>query len=90
MSQEFGNNVLGLVTQKGFYAYEYISDYEIFKEELLSKEKFYSPLTDRKLVTTNMNMFLMPGQNWNKNNERLSQLVFKMWRFTISQFVWNI
>ena len=63
MSQELGNNVLDLVKQKEFYVYENISDYEIFKEELLSKEKFYSSLTDRKLVTTNMNMFLMPGQN---------------------------
>ena len=62
MSQEFGNNVLDLVKQKEFYVYEYISDYEILKEEFLSKEKFYSSLTDRKLVTTNMNMFLMPGK----------------------------
>ena len=37
LSQEFDNNVLDLVQQKGFYPYEYVS-----KEELLSIEKFYS------------------------------------------------
>ena len=63
MSQEFGNNVLDLVKQKGFYSYEYMSDFEKFKEELPRKEKFYSSLTDRKLVTKNMNMFLMFGKS---------------------------
>ena len=32
LSQEFDNNVLGLVKQKGFYPYEYMSDFEKFKE----------------------------------------------------------
>ena len=32
LSQEFDNNVLDLVKQKGFYPYEYISDFEKFKE----------------------------------------------------------
>ena len=41
--------MLGLVKQKGFYPYEYITDFEKFKEELLSKEKFYSSLTNRKM-----------------------------------------
>ena len=36
------------------------------------------------LVTKNMNMFLIFGKNWNKNNERLSRLVFKMWCFIIA------
>ena len=40
MSQEFDNNALDLVKQKGFYPYEYMSDFEKFKEELCSKEKF--------------------------------------------------
>ena len=48
MSQEFDNNVLDLVKQKGFYPHEYISDFEKFKEELHSKEKFYSSLTGKK------------------------------------------
>ena len=49
LSQEFDNNVLNLVKQKGFYPYEYMRDFEKFKEELPSKEKFYSSLTDRKI-----------------------------------------
>ena len=44
MSQEFDNNVL----DKGFYPYEYMSDFEKFKEQLPSKEKFYSLLTSKK------------------------------------------
>ena len=46
LSLEFDNNVLDLVKQKGFYPYEYMTDFEKFKEELPSKEKFYSPLTN--------------------------------------------
>ena len=38
--QEFDENVLDLVKQKGFYPYEYMSDFEKFKEELPSKGKF--------------------------------------------------
>ena len=37
LSQEFDNNVLNLVKQKGFCSYEYMSDFEKFKEELPSK-----------------------------------------------------
>ena len=49
LGQEFDNNVLDLVKQKGFYPYENMSDFEKFKEELPSKEKFYSSLADRKI-----------------------------------------
>ena len=48
LSQEFDNNVLDLVKQKGFYQCEYMSDFEKFKEELSSEEKFHSSLTDKK------------------------------------------
>ena len=47
MSQEFDNNVLVLVKRKILYVYEYMIGFG-FKEELSSKEKFYSSLTDRK------------------------------------------
>ena len=40
MSQEFDNNILDLVKQKGFYPYEHMSAFEKFKEELPSKEIF--------------------------------------------------
>ena len=49
MSQEFDKNKLDLVKQKGFYAYEYMSDCEKFKEQLPRKEKFYSSLTGKKI-----------------------------------------
>ena len=63
MSQEIDNNVLDLGKQKGIYPYEYIGDSEKFKEQLPSKEKFYSLLTGKKLVIQNMNMFLKFGTN---------------------------
>ena len=47
-NQEFDNKVLDLVKQKGFYPYKYMSDFEKFKEQLSSKEKFYSLLTGKK------------------------------------------
>ena len=49
LSQEFDNNVLDLVKQKGFYPYEYISDFEKFKEEIPSKKKFHILLIDRNI-----------------------------------------
>ena len=64
LSQEFDNNVIDLFKQKGFYLYEYMSDFEKFKEQLPSKENFYSLLTVKKLVTKNMNMFLRFGINF--------------------------
>ena len=48
-SQEFDNNVLDLVKQKGFYPYEYMSEFEKLKEKLPHKEKFYSSLTGNKI-----------------------------------------
>ena len=49
LTQELDNKVLDLVKQKEFYPYEYISDFEKFKEELPSKGKFYSSLTSKKI-----------------------------------------
>ena len=48
LSQEFDNNVLDLVKQRGFYSYEYLSDFKMFKEQLSIKEKFYSSVTGKK------------------------------------------
>ena len=48
LSQEFDNNVLDLPKQKGFYPYDYMSDFEKFNKQLTSKEKFYSLLTGKK------------------------------------------
>ena len=48
-SQESDNNALGTVNENGFSPYEDMSEFEKFKEDLFSKEKFYSPLTDKKI-----------------------------------------
>ena len=63
LSQKFDNNVLDLVNQKGFYPYQYMSDFEKFKEKFLSKERFSSSLIGKKLIAKNINMFLMFGTN---------------------------
>ena len=62
-SQEFDNKVLDLVKQKGFYPYKYMSDFEKFKEQLSSKEKFYSLLTGKKISDTEYEHVL---KLWNK------------------------
>ena len=48
LSPESDNNLLDLVKQKGFYHYEHMNDFERFKEQLPSKEKFYSSLTGKE------------------------------------------
>ena len=65
--EEFDSNVLGLVKEKGFYAYEYMRGFEKFKEQLSKKENFYS-LTGKKIVIKSMGMFLRYGINlkWRK------------------------
>ena len=59
LSQEFDNNILDLVKQKEFYPYEYICDFEKFKEELPSKEKSCSSLTHRKIIDKEYEHVLM-------------------------------
>ena len=49
LSQEFDNNVLDVIKQEGFYPYEYMNDFEKFKEKLPSKEKLYIYLTGRRI-----------------------------------------
>ena len=39
--QEFDNNVLDLVKQKGFSSYDFMSDFKMSKEKLLWKGKFF-------------------------------------------------
>ena len=39
-SQEFYKNKLDLIKQKGFYSYEYLTDFEKFKEKLPTKKNF--------------------------------------------------
>ena len=49
LSQEFDNQVVDLVKQKGFYPNQYMRDFEKFKKKLTSREKFYSSLTGKKV-----------------------------------------
>ena len=64
LSQESDNNVLDLVKQKEFYPFEYITDFEKFKEKLpRKKKKTYSLLTD--LETTDKEYEHVPNF-WNK------------------------
>ena len=61
LSQGLDGSVLHLVKQTEFYSYEYMSDFEKFKEELARKEKFHNLLTHKKLVMKIMNRFLKFG-----------------------------
>ena len=45
LRQELDNNILDLVKEDRFYLYEYMSDFEKFKEESPSKKWFYRSLT---------------------------------------------
>ena len=62
MNQEFDNNVLDLVKQKGFYSYQYMNDFEKFKEELPSKEEFWNSVTDKKISDKEYEHALMFGK----------------------------
>ena len=48
LSRKFDNDVLDLVKQKGFFLYKYINSFEMFQENLPSKEKFHGSLTGKK------------------------------------------
>ena len=43
LSLEFDNNVLDLVKQKRIYPYEYMSDFQKYKEQLLAKKSLIVP-----------------------------------------------
>ena len=66
ISQEFDNDVLDLVNQKGFYTFklfEYMTDFKKFKEQLPSQEKFYISLTGKKI---NIKEYDNVPKVWNK------------------------
>ena len=48
LSEKLHSNASDLVKQKGFYTYEYASDFQNFKEELPSKESFCSFMISKK------------------------------------------
>ena len=63
LSQEFDINVLNLVKQKWFYRYEYMRDFESLNKNYVAKKGFIALADKKKLVTKNMNMFLIGGKN---------------------------
>ena len=60
------------IKQKGFYSYDYMNDFEKFKN-YLAKKSFIVPELTERLV--------------NGNNERLLRLVLKIRHFMISRCV---
>ena len=53
---EFGSNNLELITKKGVYPYDFMDDFNKFKEEgLPSKENFYSKLTGEDISDKDYN-----------------------------------
>ena len=63
---EFGSNNLELITKKGVYPYDYMDDFNKFKEEgLPSIENFYSKLTDEDISDKYYNHAKMFGKNLN-------------------------
>ena len=71
LSQEFVNNVLDLIKQKGFYPYEYINDFEKFKEKFRCKEKIYSFLTGRKASGATKGRIFFSNRYSKTNNKYL-------------------
>ena len=71
LSQELDNNVLDLVKQKEFYPYKYMSDFKKFKEQLPSKEKFYSSLTGKRISKKEYDHFL---KVWNKFEMKMMKI----------------
>ena len=67
MSQELDSNVLDLAKQKGFFPYEYMTVFKKFKEELPSKEKFYSLLTSKTISGKEYDNVL---KVWNKSETK--------------------
>ena len=55
-----------------------MSDFEKLKEQLPSKEKFYSSLVGETLVIEKINMFLMFGANLDGIQSKSIMFIFKM------------
>ena len=64
LSQELNDNILYLVIQKVFYPYEYMSEFEKFKEKLSSKEKFFGSFKSKKKISDKEYQHVL--KVWNK------------------------
>ena len=76
MSQEFDNNALDFVKQKGIYPYEYMSDFKKFKKQLPSKENFYSSLSGKKISDKDYEYVL---KVWNKLKMKTIQYYYDLY-----------
>ena len=76
MSQDIDNNALDLAKQKGFYPYEYMSNFENFKEQLARKEKFYSSLKGKKVSGKEYDHVL---KVWNKFEMKAMQYYYDLY-----------
>ena len=76
MSQEFDSNVLDLAMQKGFFPYEYMTDFKKFKEELPSKETFYSLLTSKTVSDKEYDHAL---KVWNKSKMKTMKDYYELY-----------
>ena len=64
--REFGTENLELITRKGIYPYDYMDDFNKFKEKgLPSIEKLYSKLTCEDISNSDYNHAKMFGKNLN-------------------------
>ena len=60
-SEIFEDKELELMAKKGVYPYDYMDSFEKFKEQLPSKEEFYSILNDKHIEMKTINMLKMCG-----------------------------
>ena len=90
LTQEINSKVLDLVKHKDFSLRVYEWSQKV-TEELLSKEKFYSSLTSKMFTGREYeHVFKINGYIWNKDDERLSRLLLKIWCYFVSLCVWKI
>ena len=78
-------NVLELVKQKGFYPFEYTSDFGKLKEKLTRKEKCYRSLTDKNINAKEYEHVLNVWKKFEIKKMK-DYHIFKMQRFVIDVF----
>ena len=61
-SEIFEDKELELMAKKGVYPYDYMDSFKKFKEQLPSKEEFYSILNDKHIEDETINMLKMCGR----------------------------
>ena len=83
LSRKFDNDVLDLVKQKGVFLYKYINSFEMFKENLPSKEKFHGSLTGKKIGDKEYEYVL---NVWNKLEMKTLKDFHNLWIILKSLF----